>query len=148
MPTLMRDKAVKYSMYYNDHDEPHVHAEHQRTYESKIEIGSLEAKTSGKRPLPPQRLADAVEWVKLNKDALIAVWGAMEEVKKDPSAANRQKLQAATKKLKGLRTAKRDKRRKRKAKRIAEALKLSGGGDIPALSRQTKERIAKAISDA
>ncbi len=69
MPEISRFLGIVISMYYDEHNPPHFHAEYG-DYEIIVQIES--GITKGK--FPPRALKATLEWHKINKEALMQDW--------------------------------------------------------------------------
>jgi len=70
MPTIAYFLGIAVSMYYRDHNPPHIHVLYQG-YEALIAIDDARV-LSGK--LPPTAMLVVRRWVTLRRDALLDNW--------------------------------------------------------------------------
>ncbi|GAB4488853.1 MAG: DUF4160 domain-containing protein [Saprospiraceae bacterium] len=70
MPQISRFFGIIISMYFNDHNPPHFHAQYGED-ECLIEIGTL-AVIEGK--IPSRALGMVIEWATLHKEELLENW--------------------------------------------------------------------------
>jgi hypothetical protein len=70
MPELSRFLGIVIAMYHRDHAPPHIHARYGDA-ESAIRI---DPPTVLDGRLPPRVVALVIEWITLNREALLANW--------------------------------------------------------------------------
>lgn len=70
MPQISRFFGIIISMYFNDHNPPHFHAQYSED-ECLIEINSLTV-IEGK--IPSRALGMVIEWATLHKEELLENW--------------------------------------------------------------------------
>lgn len=70
VPTISRFFGITITMYFDDHDPPHLHARHA-SGSAKVEIESLEVMES---TLGRRQLRFVLAWAELRQDQLLANW--------------------------------------------------------------------------
>lgn len=70
MPTIAYFLGIAISMYYRDHNPPHIHVSYQG-YEAQVAID--DARVLGGK-LPPTAMLIVRRWVTLRRDALLENW--------------------------------------------------------------------------
>ena len=75
MPQISRFLGIIISMYFDDHNPPHFHAQYNK-YKVQIRINDLSI-IEGK--LPPRVLGLVIEWAMLHKKELVENWKCIEQ---------------------------------------------------------------------
>ena len=75
MPQISRFLGIIISMYFDDHNPPHFHAQYNK-YKVQIKIDDLSV-IEGK--LPPRVLGLVIEWATIHQNELIENWKQIEQ---------------------------------------------------------------------
>ena len=75
MPQISRFLGIIISMYFDDHNPPHFHAQYNE-YKVQVRIGDLSV-IQGK--LPPRVLGLVVEWATIHQDELEINWDLIKQ---------------------------------------------------------------------
>ncbi|MDR1663311.1 MAG: DUF4160 domain-containing protein [Clostridiales bacterium] len=80
MPEISRFESIVITMYFNEHNPPHFHAEYNGT-EALFDLNEG-AFTKGSLPSKQARLVLA--WYELHKDELLEIWNSKKYIKIKP----------------------------------------------------------------
>jgi carotenoid cleavage dioxygenase-like enzyme len=80
MPEICRFLGIVITMYFDEHNPPHLHVRYNE-YRASIEIESLNVMT-GRIPARVRGLVE--EWAELHRRELLAMWASQEFHKLDP----------------------------------------------------------------
>jgi len=70
MPTISSFYGINVTMYFNDHEPPHIHI----SYSGEEALISIRTKELLEGSMKPQVRRMVLEWMEINEGELIAIW--------------------------------------------------------------------------
>jgi len=80
MPEITRFYGIVITMYFDDHNPPHIHAVYSK-YFGLFNISDFKM-TKGNLPIKAKKLV--IEWMQKNKEKLLEIWDTQNFVKIEP----------------------------------------------------------------
>ena len=78
MPEISRFLGIIISLYFDDHNPPHIHADYNE-YGALISINDLSLLRGD---MPPRALGFVIEWMQLHRDELLENWNMIQNTGK------------------------------------------------------------------